>query len=232
MDIGTIRTSPGNDVVGKPGLRITAALMVTLASQVSCAEEPSHVGASMSQAAAADEALAIAHRRDAEALLAHVDDQVMVGHGMESGKEWFIRYFRPEDPASSFWDHLITVLAMTPSGTAAEMDGDVACYPPQAMWAANWISDGQTTDIAYPIGSAVGVWSEPSTESPLLTRAKVDALFRLLEEVNADWQRVTIVDSEFSGYVRRSDIRSASSRFLCIQVDDDSWKITDYIFYE
>lgn len=178
----------------------------------------------VSRAAAIEAAFNIVQRRDAEALLRHIDDDALTGHGMESGKDYFISRYRPEDPASPVWDDLITILAVA-RGEVATSDRKNNCFPARVM-------EIEDSNIAFPIGSATGVWSEPSVKATLVTRVGSDATFTLGEQVDREWHQVTVLGADQSGYVRRSDVRFATDRFLCIRVDGESWMVTDYIYYE
>jgi hypothetical protein len=160
-------------------------------------------------------------RRDADAILAKLADEVMVDFGGGHGKSAFAKAWNLDHPdQSGLWDELKTILRL---GCTSERGG---WSMPSLGSQLDAEADPLETYLAIVPGSPLR--SEPRDDSFVVAQLNWDLL--TLHDVTDDqkWLRVSLRDGR-AGYVRSEETRNPLDYRMGVQRVHDALRITHFV---
>jgi hypothetical protein len=181
-----------------------------------CAGDPSFVAF---RAALAD----AVERRDREALLALVADNIELDFGGGVGRAAFVETWELDRPATSrVWEELGQVLRL---GCAREPEGEFLHSPSMAL---------ADQDYEDPLMSAVAIRpgaelrAAPDATAALVTTLDWDVLTVPEWDFDAAWQQVVLGDAS-TGFVRTEDLRGLFAYRAVFSRVDGQWRMITFI---
>jgi hypothetical protein len=182
-----------------------------------CASDPSFV-------AFRNELLSAIERRDRDAVLALVANDIEVDFGGGAGREEFARTWALDRPrASPLWSELRQALSL---GCARDPAGEYYASPSMYMADESIFPDPFTAAVA--IRPDAQLRAAPDAGSALVATLNWHVLTVPEWDRESAWQRVELADGR-RGHVRSEDLRSAVDYRAIFERVDGRWRITAFI---
>ena len=174
---------------------------------------------------------------DEGAILGVLDPAINNGYDIESGIKEFRKRWKPEDPESSMWDVLATILSG--GGTFTERSGHRQFCGPYVV--SQWFSVVQqlpkgadTLDYVAITGTDVSVRSEPSMNASIIARLSYDVVksvpnSQILDRSEgkfSSWLKIKTPTGE-EGFVPDSDVQGPMDYGACFRSTNGKWVITE-----
>ncbi len=167
--------------------------------------------------------LAAIDRRDREAVLAVVADDIEVDFGGGAGRSYFRQTWELDRPETSrLWDELGRALRL---GCLGEPGGEY--YSPSMFGADEGVFEDPFT-AAVAIRPGAELRAAPDAGSAVVATLDWDVLTVPQWEWEAAWQRVALADGR-SGYVRSEDLRSPIDYRAAFRRVDGRWRMVAFI---
>ena len=182
-----------------------------------CAADPSF-------AAFRDALLAAIGRRDRDALLAIVADNIEVDFGGGAGRDYFASAWQLDRPETSrLWDELGAALRL---GCARDPEGEDYYSPSMFVAGEGVFEDPFTAAVAIRPGAELR--AAPEASAALVATLDWDVVTVPEWDGEAAWQRVVRADGR-GGYVRSEDLRSPIDYRAAFQRVDGRWRMVAFI---
>lgn len=160
--------------------------------------------------------------RDAKALLAVVDKNIQMSYGLENGIVNFNKAWELDDPKSSFWNEMSTVLSL-----GGQFEGESEFQAPYVFSA--WPEGTDNLDNVAIIGNKVRIRAEPNLSSPVLGTASYEILPLAIGHNNQDdWVGVQMKEGKI-GYIAKQYVRNPIDYRAIFKKNKGQWKITTFI---
>ncbi|MDQ4087912.1 MAG: hypothetical protein M3177_07895 [Pseudomonadota bacterium] len=162
-------------------------------------------------------------RRDRDALLASVSDDILVNFGGDAGPREFAAAWGLDRPATSeLWQELEAVLSL---GCARAEDG--------SFWAPSlYLQRGEVDEDPYftlvVIRPGAPLHASADAASPIVARLEWDVLQLEADDGADQWLPVTWRDGR-RGYVRDSDVRSRFDYRAGFERRGGRWVMTSFV---
>jgi hypothetical protein len=171
-----------------------------------------------------DALLAAIERRDRDALLALVAEDIEVDFGGGAGRDYFASVWELDRPDTSrLWDELGRALRL---GCARDPEGQYYSSPSMFLTGEAAFADPFTGAVAIRPGAELR--SAPNAASDVVGALDWDVMTVPDWDHEASWQRVELADGR-GGYVRSEDLRSPIDYRIVFQRIGGSWRITTFI---
>jgi hypothetical protein len=171
-----------------------------------------------------DRLTAAIERRDRDAILALISDDIHVDFGGGAGRDDFARTWELERPDSSqLWDELSQALRL---GCAREPVGGGYYAPAMFLTGDDLFDDPFTAAVVIRDSAVLRAAPDPAAE--LVATLAWDVVTVPEWDFDAPWQRIQLADGR-SGYVRTEDIRSPVDYRAAFQRVDGRWRMTAFI---
>jgi hypothetical protein len=182
-----------------------------------CASDPGFV-------AYRNELLSAIERRDREALLALLADNIQVDFGGDPGREYFARAWALDRPqASPLWDELRQALSL---GCARDPAGEYYASPSMYLADETIFPDPFTAAVA--IRPDAQLRAAPGAGSALVATLNWHVLTVPEWDRESAWQQVELADGR-RGYVRSEDLRSPVDYRAIFERVDGRWRMVYFI---
>lgn len=194
-------------------LLLAAAEPLRLPPVDSCAADPSF------DAYRSELRSAIA-RKDREAVLAAVADDIVIDFGGGAGRAAFARAWRLDAPQSSpLWAELDSVLEL-----GCTTDGDALVAP---SLFAQLPEDADAFESLLAVKRGTALRSRPQDDAPAV--APLDwHLLTLHGDTEDGWMRASLADGR-SGYIRREHVRSPLDYRAHFRKIGGRWRMTSFV---
>ena len=167
--------------------------------------------------------LAAIERRDRDAVLAVVTDDIQTDFGGGAGRDEFARAWQLDRAADSpLWSELGDALRLG----CGRHPGTEELYAPSMFVAEEAFADPFTAAVAVKSGTELR--SAPDGGGELIGTLDWDVLTVPEWDQDAAWQRVETADGR-SGYVRTADIRSPIDYRAAFEQIDGRWRMVAFI---
>lgn len=168
--------------------------------------------------------LAAIARRDREALLAIVAEDIEVDFGGGAGRDYFAASWELDRPGTSrVWEELGRALRL---GCARDPEGGYYASPSMFLTGDGAFADPFTGAVAIRPGAELR--STPDAAGAVVGALDWDVLTVPEWDPEAPWQRVELADGR-RGYVRSEDLRSPIDYRAVFQRVDGSWRLVTFI---
>ena len=164
----------------------------------------------------------IAKERDAAALMAVLDDNVMTDFGPEgTGRIAFTKTWQFDEPASSgVWDELDIILRL-------------GCTVENGVWAMPSFGhqldgDADPFETFLVIDPVAVLRAEPKDDAKSVARLNWDLLALVEVLPDGDWFRMRLHDGR-SGFVRKTQLRNPLDYRMIVQRTSEGLRITAFI---
>lgn len=163
-------------------------------------------------------------RRDREAILVLISDDIDVNFGGGAGRDDFIEAWELDRPESSrLWDELGQALRL---GCARDPVGGGYYAPAMFLTGDDLFDDPFTSAVVIRDGAALR--AAPDAAAELVATLAWDVVTVPEWDFEAPWQRIRLADGR-SGYVRSEDVRSPVDYRAIFQRVGGRWRMVTFI---